>query len=258
MNSYPDQEYHSTVYDKPEKPDSKLISLSLPFKHSLRLLSAGAVLEDKENTRTEIPYAVDLAKEISREQFEMLKLLEAYEVHSCEELEPILEKARESVRAGSKSASNDPSYFAYASGFSVSGGSFEVINGDRTVMNPIRMGRWSTPFPHAKVSVPKAPPPPRRAEFSSRSAQYAADASPINVERRYGNQNDRSQANNYHDAFISPVGPFTEGGGLRKKVELTGPSAFAFSQNFGLDPDTTLSPGAFSVVEGNQHIDILE
>ncbi|KAJ3823567.1 hypothetical protein F5878DRAFT_623797 [Lentinula raphanica] len=236
MNSYPDQEYHSTVYDK-EKPDS---NWSGPRG---------------QREYTDRNY---LAKEISREQFEMLKLLEAYEVHSCEELEPILEKTRESVRAGSKSASNDPSYFAYASGFSVSGGSFEVINGDRTVMNPIRMGRWSTPFPHAKVSVPKAPPPPRRAEFSSRSAQYAADASPINVERRYGNQNDRSQANNYHDAFISPVGPFTEGGGLRKKVELTGPSAFAFSQNFGLDPDTTLSPGAFSVVEGNQHIDIVE
>ncbi|KAJ3966315.1 hypothetical protein EV361DRAFT_579800 [Lentinula raphanica] len=200
----------------------------------------------------------------SREQIEMLRMLEEYGIHNCKELEEVLQSFRVSSRAASRTVIDGPNSFAFSSEFTISGGTFDAIGGNQnvTVMNSTRLDRGSMNTQHTGVSAQRRVArtlrerePEERGELSSVNSdpQYAVDASSNAVERQHHNQDGESQT-------ISSVDD-TQGGSWgevgKTTVEMSGPNVFAFAHGFVLGPDTTLSPGAFAVVGGNQNIDII-
>ncbi|KAJ3836967.1 hypothetical protein F5878DRAFT_623795 [Lentinula raphanica] len=194
----------------------------------------------------------------------MLRMLEEYGIHNCKELEEVLQSFRVSSRAASRTVIDGPNSFAFSSEFTISGGTFDAIGGNQnvTVMNSTRLDRGSMNTQHTGVSAQRRVArtlrerePEERGELSSVNSdpQYAVDASSNAVERQHHNQDGESQT-------ISSVDD-TQGGSWgevgKTTVEMSGPNVFAFAHGFVLGPDTTLSPGAFAVVGGNQNIDII-
>ncbi|KAJ3770877.1 hypothetical protein FB446DRAFT_705065 [Lentinula raphanica] len=226
----------------------------------------------------------------SREQIEMLRMLEEFEIYNCEELKEVLLRSLVSSRVASRTVTFDgPNSFTYARGFTISGGTFDAIGGNQNVTmvnralfsqqvacvrfcNSITSYAFGTSVNvHSAYRSLSAESCTYFMGFSEREeekgelssvnsgSQYAVDASSNVVERQHHNQGQFIPSNRESQA-ISSVNN-TQGGSWEEVeepiVEIRGPNVFAFAQGFALGPDTTLSPGAFAVVGGNQNIDII-